>query len=83
MSFEPIPKAVTHERYADRALQKLPGDVLQACDEVRAAKQEINSLRHQVLAWKIKNAVLMALVGGAAAKGIEVAVIALIKLFAR
>lgn len=82
MNSEPIPET-WRQSYLRRPVEKLPGDLLEACDEVRSQRREINSLRHQVLAWKIKNAVLMGLIGGAAAKGIEVAVIALIKLFAR
>jgi hypothetical protein len=78
----PIPENWRQE-YMKRPTEKLPGDLLHACDELREQRREINTLRGQVLKSKIKNAVLMALVGGAAAKGIEVAVLALIKVFAR
>jgi hypothetical protein len=81
MNSEPIPETWRQE-YLKRPVAKLPGDVLKACDELRAQRREINSLRAQVLRSKIKNAVLMAMIGGMAAKGIEVAVIALLKVFA-
>lgn len=82
MKSEPIPET-WRKAYLRRPVEQLPADVVQACDEIRSQSREINSLRSQVLRWKIKNAVLMGLIGGLAAKGIEVAVLALIKLFAR
>jgi hypothetical protein len=90
VSFDPIAKSVTHDWYAQRSLQKLPGDVLEACDQIRSQKKEINQLRHDLLEANkaklllgIKNVALVAILGGAAAKGIEVGVLSLIKLFAR
>jgi hypothetical protein len=82
MNSAPIPEAWRQE-YLKRPMAKLPGDLVKACDELRAQRREINTLRAQVLKSKIKNALLMAMVGGLAAKGIEVAVVGLIKAFAR
>lgn len=82
MNSAPIPETWRQE-YLKRPIAKLPGDLVKACDELRAQRREINSLRAQVLKSRIKNALLMAMVGGMAAKGIEVAIVGLIKLFAR
>jgi hypothetical protein len=82
MNSAPIPESWRQE-YLKRPVAKLPGDLVKACDQIRMQGREITLLRAQVLKSKIKNAVLMAMIGGCAAKGIEVAVVGLIKLFAR
>lgn len=88
MSFEAIPKELTREWYAERSLHKLPGDLLEACDQIRAQKKEINKLRADLILANqakarlgIKNAALIAVLGGAAASGIEHGILALIKFF--
>lgn len=80
--FDPIPEHWRQE-YSKRPLDKLPGDMVNACDEIRKQRKEINSLRSQVLRSRIKNTVLAAILGGAAAEGLKVGVITLITLFAQ
>jgi hypothetical protein len=65
------------QRYLTRTPEQLAKDMVAACDQLRTQRKDINLLRSQLLAARIKNTVLVALVGGAAAKGIEVIVIAL------
>jgi hypothetical protein len=78
---DPIP-ASWRKAYETRPIEKLPGDMLKACDALRAQGREINSLRSQVLRYKVKNFVLVGLVGGAAAEGVKTLVILLFKHWA-
>jgi hypothetical protein len=82
MNSAPIPDT-WREEYLHRPTSRLPGDLLKACDEIRSQRREINTLRGQVLRSRIKNVVLAGVLGGAAAKGIEVGVVALIALFSK
>lgn len=67
--------------YLHRDPQELAKDMVAACDELRNQRKEINSLRGELFRANLKNIVLTAIVGGAAAKGIEVAVVALLKMY--
>jgi hypothetical protein len=85
--FEPLPKEVSRKWYEERKIEQLPKDVLRACDQIRAQKQEIDRLRGDLIKANrakfrlgVKNAVLMAVLGGAAAEGIKVAALALFKM---
>jgi hypothetical protein len=79
---DPIPES-WREAYMNRPIAKLPGDLVKAYDELRAQRREINILRAQLFATKLKNLLLVGILGGAAAKGIEVGAMAIIHAFAR
>jgi hypothetical protein len=79
---DPIPES-WRKAYETRPIAKLPGDVLKACDELRAQRREINSLRAQVFRYKLKNFVLVGIVGGAAAEGVKTVVTLLFKALAK
>lgn len=81
MNSEPIPET-WRQAYLKRPVAQLPGDLLKACDELRAQRRDIDTLRSQLNWSKRKNALLMLMLGGAAAEGVKVAVMALIKLLA-
>lgn len=67
--------------YKNRPLDKLPNDLLEACNRMRVMQRDVTTLRAQLFRSRLKNIALAAVLGGAAAKGVEVAVIALIKAF--
>lgn len=88
MAFEPI-REEWRQQYLKRSLDKLPGDLAAACDQLRHQRNEMGKLRADLegtkakLKWaKWKNNILMASLGGAAAEGMKVAVTHLIKVFA-
>jgi hypothetical protein len=76
--FTPHLPIVAASFYKRRSLEQLPADLLAACNELRAQRRDIDTLRSQLRNARIKNAVLMAVIGGGMAKAIEVAVTALI-----
>jgi hypothetical protein len=71
------------QKYLKRTPEQLPRDMVAACDEIRSQRKELNILRGQLLNMRIKNSLLFALLGGAAAKGIEVLAVALWKAVVR
>lgn len=78
MNSEPIPETWRQE-YLKRPLAKLPGDLVKACDELRSQRRDIDTLRSQLKWARVKNTILVAILGGASAKGIEIAVLAILK----
>jgi hypothetical protein len=76
---DPIPESWRQE-YLKRPVAKLPGDLVKAYDELRAQRRDIDHLRAQLWRSQLKVLALASVLGGAAAKGIEVAFIAAIKL---
>ena len=89
--FEPLPKEVTKAWYAARAIEELPKDVLNACDQIRAQNKEIGQLRHDLTKANrvnkilgVEKKLLLALLSSAVASAIVSALAwYLIQLFAR
>lgn len=73
---DPIPEA-WRQAYLKRPIEKLPADIVRACDELRAQRRDIDTLRGQVSAAKKKlwqellNLGLVGVLGGAVVKGFE------------
>lgn len=88
---DPIPEA-WRQAYLKRPIEKLPADLVRACDELRAQRRDIDMLRGQLveekkaraaaekrLWWeKAKNLALAGVLGAASLKGLEVAFVAVI-----
>lgn len=77
MKSDPLPES-WRQAYLKRPIEKLPGDLVKACDELRAQRRDIDTLRSQLRWARMKNVLLIAILGGASAKGIEIAVLAVI-----
>jgi hypothetical protein len=85
-----IPEEKREERYGERPAEKLRDDLNENWDLTRALLRQIDDLQAQLLdsnkKLKWANRVKLALagiLGGAASKGIEVGVLALIHAFSR
>ena len=78
-----IPAEKREERYAQREPDKLRDDLNLNWDLTRALLRQVDEVQSRLLRSKIKNVVLASILGGAAAKGIEVGVVALLHMFAR
>ena len=73
-----IPAHKRAERYASREPEKLRSDLNEQWDLVRALLRRIDDLESQARIDKVKMWFMMALLGGAATKGLELAAIAVI-----
>jgi hypothetical protein len=70
-----VPTAARKQRYAGRGQ-----DINDSWDLTRALLRQIDTLAGQLTWAKRKNVLLMGLIGGAAAKGIEVGIVYLLSL---
>ena len=71
------------QKYLKRTPEQLAADMVAACDQLRQQRKEINSLRAQLILKSRINVVMAAILGGAAAKGLEVVGLALLHHLAR
>jgi hypothetical protein len=73
---DPLPEA-WRQAYLKRPIEKLPADLVHACDELRAQRRDIDTLRGQVSRakkrlWKeLLNLLLVGVFGGGTVKGLE------------
>jgi hypothetical protein len=75
-----VPSYMREERYSQRDPKQLRDDLNLNFDLTRALLRQIDELQSQLLQKHIEKWLLAGILGGAAAKGLEVGIVALFKL---